>query len=364
MAGAANARRRDRLAHLRDLFGSDAARFDGLHVEALDFLFDFSRQRLTAARSSCCSSLRGRAASRSASRRCSPASPSISPRTAPRCTWRCATARTGRCSSAVATSCRRCWRARQDARVRHRRCTRGGSPATGGARYTDVVNIGIGGSDLGIVMATEALARYRNRAIRLHCVSNVDGVELADVLEQVDPGTHAVRRLLEDLHDAGNADATRASRASGWSRRSARRRVTRQFVAVSTNAAAMDAFGIAPERRFTMWDWVGGRYSLWSAVGLSIALALGMDPFEQMLAGGHDMDEHFRSAPLGGKPAGADGPDRRLEHELPRRDFARGAALRPAAASLPGLPAAARDGIERQERHARRARPSTTRRAR
>ena len=84
-----------------------------------------------------------------------------------------------------------------------------------GARFTDVVNIGIGGSDLGIVMATEALARYRNRGMRLHCVSNVDGVELADTLEQVNPATHAVRDLFEDVHDARNADQRATRRATG-----------------------------------------------------------------------------------------------------------------------------------------------------
>jgi glucose-6-phosphate isomerase len=166
-----------------------------------------------------------------------------------------------------------------------------------GARFTDVVNIGIGGSDLGIVMATEALGRYRNRAIRLHCVSNVDGVELADTLEQVNPATTlfvVCSKTFTTQETLANANAARAWLAHELGERA----VARHFVAVSTNHAAMDAFGIAPESRFTMWDWVGGRYSLWSTVGLSIALSLGMDAFELLLAGGHDMDEHFRSAPL------------------------------------------------------------------
>lgn len=166
-----------------------------------------------------------------------------------------------------------------------------------GSRFTDVVNIGIGGSDLGIVMATEALGRYRNRAIRLHCVSNVDGVELSEALEQVNPATTlfvVCSKTFTTQETLANANAARDWLVGELGAAA----IGHHFVAVSTNHAAMDAFGIAPEARFTMWDWVGGRYSLWSTVGLSIALALGMDQFELLLQGGHDMDEHFRSEPL------------------------------------------------------------------
>jgi glucose-6-phosphate isomerase len=166
-----------------------------------------------------------------------------------------------------------------------------------GSRFTDVVNIGIGGSDLGIVMATEALARFRNRGVRLHCVSNIDGVELADTLEEVNPATTlfvVCSKTFTTQETLTNANAARAWLVGELGEKA----VAHHFVAVSTNHAAMDAFGIAPAARFTMWDWVGGRYSLWSAVGLSIALALGMDQFEQLLAGGHEMDEHFRAAPF------------------------------------------------------------------
>jgi glucose-6-phosphate isomerase len=166
-----------------------------------------------------------------------------------------------------------------------------------GARFTDVVNIGIGGSDLGIVMATEALRRYRNRAIRLHCVSNVDGVELADTLEQVNAATTLFvicSKTFTTQETLTNANAARQWLIDELGEKA----VGHHFVAVSTNHAAMDGFGIAPGSRFTMWDWVGGRYSLWSTVGLSMALALGMDQFELVLQGGHDMDEHFRTAPF------------------------------------------------------------------
>ena len=184
-----------------------------------------------------------------------------------------------------------------------------------GARFTDVVNIGIGGSDLGIVMATEALARFRNRGIRLHCVSNVDGVELADTLEQINPATTLFvicSKTFTTQETLTNANAAREWLIGELGEKG----IAHHFVAVSTNHAAMDAFGIAPESRFTMWDWVGGRYSLWSTVGLSIALSLGMDQFELVLAVG---SPHGRALPDGtarAQPARADGPARRLDNNF------------------------------------------------
>ena len=166
-----------------------------------------------------------------------------------------------------------------------------------GKTFTDIVNIGIGGSDLGIVMATEALANFRNHNLRLHCVSNIDGVQLGDVLEKTDPARTlfvVCSKTFTTLETLSNAKLARQWIVD----RLGEGAPARHFAAVSTNAKAMDDFLIPPQNRFTMWDWVGGRYSVWSAVGLSVALALGMDQFEQMLAGGHEMDEHFRSAPF------------------------------------------------------------------
>jgi glucose-6-phosphate isomerase len=166
-----------------------------------------------------------------------------------------------------------------------------------GKTFTDIVNIGIGGSDLGIVMATEALANYRNRNIRLHCVSNIDGVQLGDVLEHADPERTlfvVCSKTFTTLETLTNAKLARQWIVD----RLGEGAPARHFAAVSTNAKAMDAFLIPPQNRFTMWDWVGGRYSVWSAVGLSVALALGMDQFELMLQGGYEMDQHFRSAPF------------------------------------------------------------------
>jgi glucose-6-phosphate isomerase len=166
-----------------------------------------------------------------------------------------------------------------------------------GKPFSDIVNIGIGGSDLGIVMATEALAKFRNHNVRLHCVSNIDGVQLADVLEKVDPARTlfvVCSKTFTTLETLSNAKIARQWIVD----RLGEGAPARHFAAVSTNAKAMDAFLIPPQNRFTMWDWVGGRYSLWSAVGLSIALALGMDQFELMLEGGFEMDEHFRTTPF------------------------------------------------------------------
>ncbi len=166
-----------------------------------------------------------------------------------------------------------------------------------GRNFTDVVNIGIGGSDLGIAMAVDALANYRVPGIRVHCVSNIDGTQLGDVLDHVDPSTTLFvicSKTFTTLETLTNARAARAWFVS----RMGEEAVGTHFVGVSTNHEAMDDFGISSHLRFGFWDWVGGRYSLWSAVGLSIALAVGMDHFRALLAGARAMDRHFRDAPL------------------------------------------------------------------
>ena len=166
-----------------------------------------------------------------------------------------------------------------------------------GKVFTDIVNIGIGGSDLGIVMVTEALARYRQPNIKLHCVSNIDGSQLADVLEKVDAASTlfvVCSKTFSTLETLSNARIARQWLVDRLGSES----VSGHFVAVSTNDKAMDAFQIAPESRFTLWDWVGGRYSLWSAIGLSVALTIGMANFRLLLKGARIMDEHFLTAPF------------------------------------------------------------------
>jgi glucose-6-phosphate isomerase len=161
-----------------------------------------------------------------------------------------------------------------------------------------VVNIGIGGSDLGPQMVTEALRPYASDALRVHFVSNVDATHIAETLKPLLPD----RTLFVIASKTFTTQETiaNARTAREWFLASARDSgaIARHFVALSTNAAEVRAFGIDPRAMFEFWDWVGGRYSLWSAVGLSIALAIGMDRFEELLEGAHAMDEHFRTAPL------------------------------------------------------------------
>ncbi|HEY0713722.1 MAG TPA: glucose-6-phosphate isomerase [Polyangia bacterium] len=167
-----------------------------------------------------------------------------------------------------------------------------------GKRLTDVVNIGIGGSDLGPVMVTEALRPYGSDGIRLHFVSNVDGSHIAETLKRVDPETTLF--LIASKTFTTQETMTNAETARRWFLERARdeKHIAKHFVALSTNAKAVAKFGIAAENMFVFWDWVGGRYSLWSSIGLPIALAIGYANFEALLTGAHEMDEHFRTAPL------------------------------------------------------------------
>lgn len=168
--------------------------------------------------------------------------------------------------------------------------------ATGKA-ITDVVNIGIGGSDLGPVMVTEALRPYQRPDLRVHFVSNVDGSHLAEALKRVDPETTLF--IVASKTFTTQETIANATTARDWLvRKLGPGAIPRHFVALSTNSGAVAAFGIDTENMFEFWDWVGGRYSLWSAIGLSIAIAIGFGRFEELLAGAHEMDEHFRTAPL------------------------------------------------------------------
>ncbi|VWX58109.1 Glucose-6-phosphate isomerase [Burkholderiales bacterium 8X] len=159
---------------------------------------------------------------------------------------------------------------------------------------TDVVNIGIGGSDLGPQMVVRALAPYVAPGKRFHFVSNVDGHELDGVLRDLAP-EHTLFIVASKTFTTAET-MTNARSAKQWFERSGSVDVARHFAALTTNVEAAKAFGI--DTTFGFWDWVGGRYSLWSAIGLSIALAIGADGFRALLAGAHEMDEHFRTAPL------------------------------------------------------------------
>lgn len=166
-----------------------------------------------------------------------------------------------------------------------------------GKSITDIVNIGIGGSDLGPYMVTEALAPYKNH-LNLHFVSNVDGTHIVETLKKVNPETTLF--LIASKTFTTQETMTNAHSARDWFLESAgdQAHVAKHFAALSTNATAVSEFGIDTDNMFEFWDWVGGRYSLWSAIGLSIALAVGYDNFVELLDGAHEMDNHFSSMEL------------------------------------------------------------------
>jgi len=167
-----------------------------------------------------------------------------------------------------------------------------------GQAITDIVNIGIGGSDLGPVMATEALKPYGRPDLRVHFVSNVDGTHIVETLKNLQPATTLF--IVASKTFTTQETITNAQTAKNWLLKTAgdEAAVAKHFVALSTNAQEVSKFGIDTKNMFEFWDWVGGRYSLWSAIGLSIAVYIGMDNFEQLLDGAHRMDEHFRTTPF------------------------------------------------------------------
>ncbi len=173
-------------------------------------------------------------------------------------------------------------------------------PGTAGRSITDVVNLGIGGSDLGPRMAAQALCARANPMRRVHFVSNIDGADLASLLAGLDPRRTlfiVVSKTFTTQETLANARSALAWARAGLPADAGSEVLAGQFVAITANVKAAAAFGIAAENIFAFWEWVGGRYSLWSAVGLSLALANGMDDFEAMLAGAREMDRHFRDAP-------------------------------------------------------------------
>jgi glucose-6-phosphate isomerase len=167
-----------------------------------------------------------------------------------------------------------------------------------GKRITDVVNIGIGGSDLGPVMATEALRPYWQKGLRAHFVSNVDGTHLVETVKDLDAETTLFIVASKTFTTQETLMNARSAREWLVGKLGTDAAVPKHFVAVSTATEEVKKFGIDTNNMFGFWDWVGGRYSLWSAIGLPIATVIGMDAFEELLQGGHDMDEHFRTAPL------------------------------------------------------------------
>lgn len=167
-----------------------------------------------------------------------------------------------------------------------------------GKTITDIVNIGIGGSDLGPLMVTEALRPYKVPDITMHFVSNIDGTHIAETLKKISPETALF--MISSKTFTTQETMTNAHTARHWFLDTAKDEafIKKHFIAVSTNEKEVVKFGIDPENMFRFWDWVGGRYSLWSAIGLSIACAIGFKNFEELLEGAHAMDVHFRETPF------------------------------------------------------------------
>ncbi|MDD3520814.1 MAG: glucose-6-phosphate isomerase [Actinomycetota bacterium] len=167
-----------------------------------------------------------------------------------------------------------------------------------GKRITDIVNIGIGGSDLGPVMVSEALKAYKVKDINTHFVSNIDGTHIAETLKKLDSQTSLF--LIASKTFTTQETMTNALTAKKWFLKYAKKEeyVKKHFVAISTNRQEVEKFGIDPENMFVFWNWVGGRYSLWSAIGLSVVCSVGFDNFSELLEGAFEMDEHFRNEPF------------------------------------------------------------------
>jgi len=280
---------------VRGLFAADPERFARFSREAGGILFDFSRQRLDApaldalAQLALDCDLRGRVESLMTGAIVNATEGRAALHTLLRVP-------AGRAPAALAGPHAEVMAVRAQCAAFVREVHEGRRTGAGGARFSDVVNIGIGGSDLGPAMATAALAPYHAGLLRTHFVSNVDGTQFADLAPELDPARTLVivcSKTFTTQETMANARRVRAWVAG----RLGEDAVPRHFAAVSTNHEAMNAFGVGPDARFAMWDWVGGRYSLWSAVGLALELAIGTAHFEAMLAGAHAMDEHFRAAP-------------------------------------------------------------------
>ena len=284
--------------HMRDLFVQDPARFDKFSLGAVGLFLDYSKNRITAETLSLLTAL-ARQAGVEAKRNAMFAAEKINS-TENRAVLHVALR--NRSDRPIVVDGEDVMPQINAVLVRLRRWTNavrsGEWRGHTGKRITDVVNIGIGGSDLGPYMVCEALTPYGHPEITMHFVSNVDGTHIAETLKRVNPETALF--VVASKTFTTQETLTNAGTARAWFLESgaAEAAIAQHFVAVSTNEQAVRAFGIDPANMFEFWDWVGGRYSLWSAIGLPIALYIGMDRFEQLLSGAHAMDQHFLDAPL------------------------------------------------------------------
>jgi glucose-6-phosphate isomerase len=278
---------------VRALFEIDAARFDACRCEAAGLLLDFSRQRVDAALMRDLGGLADAVALADWIRAMFQGQP-INP-TESRAALHVALRQ--RPGDAVGGAAIEQLVLQERARVLEfaTRVRQGGVRGSGREAFRTVINIGIGGSDLGPAMAVEALRSFTAGGPRVEFASNVDGCTLADLLGEADPRTtlfivaSKTFTTQETMANAGSARAWIEARLGAAA-------VPAHFAAVSVNAPAMDAFGVHPDHRFAMWDWVGGRYSIWSSIGLSLAIAIGAERFAAFLEGAREIDRHFASA--------------------------------------------------------------------
>src|SRR5271165_423197 len=279
-------------AHLRDLTAADPKRFQNFHIEHDGWLLDMSRQRISGQTLPLLFDL-ARATelpARIAAMFCGDAINSTERRAVMHTALRSAFAGPPAVQAEVKAS-------RQKLSDFAAAVRSGDARGLTGKKFRHVVNIGIGGSDLGPLLVCEALKAEWSGGITPHFVSNVDRTQLEDLIRSIDPAETLVivcSKTFITQETQANANAARAWIVGALGEKSPANHV----VAVSTNAPAMDAFGIAPDHRFTLWDWVGGRYSVWSAIGLIAELTVGSEKFEEFLKGASDMDRHFTEAPF------------------------------------------------------------------
>jgi glucose-6-phosphate isomerase len=278
--------------HLRDLASADPKRFEHLHVEYDDWLLDMSRQRITQQTLTLLLEL-ARATGLAAHRTAMFSGDAINS-TEQRSVLHAALRSSFAGGAAVQAEVRA---SRNALSAFAGAVRRGDKRGITGKPFKHVVNIGIGGSDLGPLLVCQALRHEWSGDITPHFVSNVDRTQLEDLTRTVDPAETLVivcSKTFTTQETQANANAARAWLVGALGEKSPAYHVA----AVSTNAAAMDAFGIAGEHRFTMWDWVGGRYSVWSAIGLVAEIVVGSDKFQEFLRGASDIDRHFTEAPF------------------------------------------------------------------
>src|SRR6202051_467534 len=279
-------------AHLRDLYSYDPLRWENFHAVSGRWLLDYSRQRITKETLSLLIGL-ARAADLPAHITAMFRGDAINS-TEGRAVLHTALRSDFAGGAAIQAEVRASRKKLSDFADAVRR---GDKRGITGKQFRHVVNIGIGGSDLGPLLVCDALRHEWSGGITPHFVSNVDRTQLEDLIRSIDPAETLVivcSKTFVTQETQSNANAARAWMVGALGEKSP----ANHFVAVSTNASAMDAFGIAQEHRFTMWDWVGGRYSVWSAVGLIAELTVGSARFEEFLKGASDIDRHFTEAPF------------------------------------------------------------------